>query len=88
MSYRGEVRNGVVVMEPGASLREGTLVRIEPIEPESTQMDRLTKTGSRGAESLSPTTLSDEEARALDEGLESGVAKPKIRTTNLPSYES
>jgi hypothetical protein len=29
MSYRGTVKNGVVVLEPGASLPEGTSVRVE-----------------------------------------------------------
>jgi hypothetical protein len=30
MSYKGTVRNGVVVLEPGASLPEGTPVKVEP----------------------------------------------------------
>ena len=30
MSYRGTVKNGVVVLEPGVSLPEGTSVRVEP----------------------------------------------------------
>jgi hypothetical protein len=43
MSYRGEVRNGVIVLEPGASLAEGTIVRVEPVEatPEPNLADRL-----------------------------------------------
>jgi hypothetical protein len=32
MTYRGRVKNGVVVPEPGARLREGMDVRIEPVE--------------------------------------------------------
>ena len=32
MSILGEVRNGVVVLESGASLGEGTIVRVEPVE--------------------------------------------------------
>ncbi len=31
MTYRGRVKNGVVVPEPGARLREGMNVRIEPV---------------------------------------------------------
>jgi hypothetical protein len=30
MSYKGTVKNGVVVLEPGASLPEGTEVQVEP----------------------------------------------------------
>jgi hypothetical protein len=31
MTYRGRVKNGVVVPEPGARLQEGMDVRIEPV---------------------------------------------------------
>lgn len=31
MTYRGRVKNGVVVPEPGVRLREGMDVRIEPV---------------------------------------------------------
>ena len=31
MSYEGEVRNGVVVLDEGAALTEGTRVRVEPL---------------------------------------------------------
>ena len=31
MTYRGRVENGVIVLEPGAHLREGTEVRVEPV---------------------------------------------------------
>ena len=31
MTYRGRVENGVVVLEPGAHLREGMDVRVEPV---------------------------------------------------------
>lgn len=31
MTYRGRVKNGVVVLEPGVRLREGMDVRVEPI---------------------------------------------------------
>ncbi len=30
MSYKGTVKNGVVVLEPGAKLAEGTVVSVEP----------------------------------------------------------
>jgi hypothetical protein len=32
MTYEGKVINGVVVLESGAKLPEGTSVRIEPLE--------------------------------------------------------
>ncbi len=35
MAYKGTVRNGLVELEPGAHLPEGTIVRVEPAEPES-----------------------------------------------------
>ena len=43
MEYRGHVENGVVVLESGVALREGTVVRVEPIECDSppTLADRL-----------------------------------------------
>ncbi len=31
-TYRGEIRNGVVVFEPVAPLPEGTKVRVEPVD--------------------------------------------------------
>lgn len=38
MSYKGTVKNGVVVLEPGAKLADGTVVRVEaapkPVEAE------------------------------------------------------
>ncbi len=30
MSYKGTVKNGVVVLEPGVKLADGTVVRVEP----------------------------------------------------------
>ncbi len=38
MCYRGTVKNGVVVLEPGAKLPEGTTVRVEP-EPQPAVSD-------------------------------------------------
>lgn len=32
MTYQGKIVNGVVVLESGARLPEGTCVRVEPIE--------------------------------------------------------
>lgn len=37
MTYKGRVENGVVVLEPGAHLREGMDVRVEPV-PEAEGM--------------------------------------------------
>ena len=34
MSYKGTVKNGVVVLEPGADIPENTMVRVEPFPPE------------------------------------------------------
>jgi hypothetical protein len=31
MTYRGQVKNGVVVLEGNAALEEGTIVRVEPV---------------------------------------------------------
>jgi hypothetical protein len=32
MSYLGQVRNGIIVLEEEATLAEGTKVRVEPVE--------------------------------------------------------
>jgi hypothetical protein len=50
MTYRGRVKNGVVVLEGGVRLREGMDVRVEPIgEPETvaagTQEERQLREG-------------------------------------------
>jgi hypothetical protein len=34
MSYTGQVQNGVVVLDDGKPLPEGTRVRVEPLAPE------------------------------------------------------
>ncbi len=34
MSYRGKVLNGVVVLETGVNLPDGTVVRVEPLAPD------------------------------------------------------
>ncbi len=39
MSYKGTVKNGVVVLEPGANLPEGTQVRVEAEPPAATNSD-------------------------------------------------
>ena len=33
MVYRGVVKNGVVVLDPGVRLPEGSEVRVEPVSP-------------------------------------------------------
>jgi len=40
MTYKGTVKNGVVVLEPGTRLPEGVEVRIEPVD-ESDDMASL-----------------------------------------------
>jgi hypothetical protein len=34
MKYRGQVKNGVVVLDDSRSLRDGTVVEVEPVESE------------------------------------------------------
>jgi hypothetical protein len=52
MTYRGEVKGGVVVLAPGADLPEGTVVSVQPVgEPASSDdslermQDLATETG-------------------------------------------
>jgi hypothetical protein len=33
MSYTGRVHNGVIVLDNGSKLAEGTVVRVEPVQP-------------------------------------------------------
>ncbi len=33
MTYKGTVKGGVVVLEQGSTLSDGTVVRVEPISP-------------------------------------------------------
>lgn len=40
MTYRGKIRNGVVVLEDPKALPEGTLVRVEPVEESAPSKDR------------------------------------------------
>ena len=37
MTYRGRVKDGTIVLEPGTSLPEGTEVLIQPVEPATTE---------------------------------------------------
>lgn len=37
MTYNGKVHNGVVVLDNGAQLPEGTQVRVEPLDPPDAQ---------------------------------------------------
>lgn len=38
MEYRGKIKNGVVILEQGNALAEGTEVRVAPLTPEATTM--------------------------------------------------
>ncbi len=58
MSYKGTVKNGVVVLEPPAELPEGTSVRIEP-EPATTVRDEDLDPAWRMAELAGPTGIPD-----------------------------
>ena len=40
MTYRGKVSGGVVVLEEGAQLPEGTAVNVEPVEKNATASAR------------------------------------------------
>ncbi len=40
VSYEGEVRNGVVVLDEGAALAEGTRVRVEPVADGTAPADK------------------------------------------------
>jgi hypothetical protein len=40
MTYQGTVQGGVVVLERGAELADGTLVRVEPIPQATSDQDR------------------------------------------------
>lgn len=41
MTYRGEVKGGVVVLAPGAQLPEGTVVSVQPLANPQTADDAL-----------------------------------------------
>jgi hypothetical protein len=43
MTYQGTVKGGLIELEPGAALPEGTVVRVEPVQtsPARTLADRL-----------------------------------------------
>ena len=59
MTYRGKVKNGVVIFDDGASLEDGTEVRIEPIDIKPRELTKkpgeLFKAGHRAK----PTGLND-----------------------------
>ena len=58
MSYKGTVKNGVVVLEPPAKLPEGTVVRVEP-EPEPVATDAELDPAWRMDELAGPTGIPD-----------------------------
>ena len=58
MSYKGTVRNGVVVLEPSAKLPEGTSVRVEP-DPKSAVSDEDLDPAWRIGELAKPTGIPD-----------------------------
>lgn len=58
MTYHGQVKNGVVVLDDGASLLEGTAVRVEPIPRESKE-DHDAGSVFRLAERAKPTGIRD-----------------------------
>jgi hypothetical protein len=40
MTYQGTVKNGVVVLDAGAALQDGTTVRVEPVDLGRATIDR------------------------------------------------
>jgi hypothetical protein len=58
MTYRGQVKNGVVVLEDGKGLSDGTLVRVEPI-PQESKEDHDAGSVFRLAERAKPTGIRD-----------------------------
>jgi hypothetical protein len=72
MSFLGEVRNGVVVLEPGVSLGEGTRVRVEPgatalfIGPKRLGISRASRTVSRS--SIRKTSFDEAGGRYASDG--------------------
>ena len=53
MTYRGEVKGGVIVLDVGASLPEGTVVNVEPVNsahPAGDGEDELSRMGDLAVE--------------------------------------
>ncbi len=58
MTYRGQVKNGVVILEGTPMLADGTVVRVEPIPRESKE-DHEAGSVFRLAERAKPTGIRD-----------------------------
>ncbi len=58
MSYLGEVRNGQIVLENGVTLPDGTRVRVEPVDGESSAGEP--EPGSLAAELLKFAGIADD----------------------------
>lgn len=58
MTYRGEVKGGVIVLEPGAQLAEGTVVSVHPMDAAAAQKngdaDELWRMGELAADTGIP----------------------------------
>lgn len=70
MEYVGEVKGGVIVLDGGSQLTEGTKARVEPIEPEA----RPTSLGERllrfaGAAKGLPADMAEQHDRYLTDAL-------------------
>jgi hypothetical protein len=54
MTYRGEVKGGIIVLEPGAGLPDGTIVSVEPLshdlKPPAEESDALSRMGDLAVE--------------------------------------
>ena len=59
MTFEGTVQRGVVVLEPGAQLAEGTLVRVEPIAKAVSSMTPKIKDITRISELAGDTGIPD-----------------------------
>ncbi|MEK7732119.1 MAG: hypothetical protein AAB363_09725 [Planctomycetota bacterium] len=58
MTYRGQVKNGVVVLEDASGLSEGTVVRVEPL-PQLPRKHDGTESIFRLADRAKPTGIRD-----------------------------
>ncbi len=59
MTYEGTVQGGVVVLEPGAQLADGTLVRVEPMAKVAATMTPKIRDISRICELAGDTGVPD-----------------------------
>ena len=62
MTYRGKVKNGVVILEAGAKIPDGSEVKVEPIGSEQTESASIGRELSslfQAADRAKPTGITD-----------------------------